>query len=70
MILMMIVIIKFNARYGPGRQSRQQSLVKLGQLQQVPMMMMMINILIYTDIHILIYIYYILSNDHDDDYPT
>ena len=67
MILMMIVIIKFDARYGPGRQSRQQSLVKLGQLQQVPMMMMIINILIYT---VLVYIDYILSNDHDDDYPT
>ena len=27
----------YNDRYGPGRQSRQQSLVKLGQLQQVSM---------------------------------
>ena len=28
--------INIETRYGPGRQSRQQSLVKLGQLQQVP----------------------------------
>ena len=59
-----IILTKNYARYGPGRQSRQQSLVKLGQLQQVSLTtivkLMMRMIIIFDDD------YY--HDDDDDDY--